>query len=70
MNEYLAKPYESSSIDVKINLSNYTTRVDVKNATGVNTFYVAAKSDFPRLKAEVNEICIDKLKIILLIYAN
>ena len=70
MNEYLAKPYESSSIDVKINLSNYTTRVDVKNATGVNTFYVAAKSDFPRLKAEVNEICIDKLKIILPIYAN
>ena len=54
MNEYLAKPYESSSIDVKINLSNYTTRVDVKNATGANTFYVAVKSDFPRLKAELN----------------
>ena len=58
------KPYRTSrrDINVKVGLSNYATKVDLKNATGVDTFQLASKSDSASLKAEVDKIDVDKLK--------
>ena len=48
-------------INVKVDLSNYDTKTNFKNATGIDTSTVAAKSDLVSLKAEVNKLDIDKL---------
>ena len=39
MSQYFPKPYEpfGGDINVKVNLSNYATKADLKNATGVET---------------------------------
>ena len=52
------KPYRTSrrDINVKVGLSNYATKVDLKNATGVDTFQLASKSDSASLKAEVDKL--------------
>ena len=55
--QYFPKPYESfgKDINVKANLSNYGTKVDLKNVTGVDTSKLAAKSHLVSLKAEVDK---------------
>ena len=64
MSQYFPKPYEpfGGDINVKVDLSNYATKTDLKNATGIDTFKLAAKSDLVSLKAEVDKLNIDKLK--------
>ena len=42
-------------------LSNYAKKTDLKNATGINTSKLAAKSDLVSLKAEVDKLDIEKL---------
>ena len=42
-------------------MSNYATKADLKNATGIDTSKLAAKSDLTSLKAEVDKLDIDKL---------
>ena len=39
MSQYFPKPYEpfEGDINVKLDLSNYATKLDLKNATGVDT---------------------------------
>ena len=61
--QYFPKPYErfSGDINVKIDLSNYATKADLKNATEIDTSKIAAKSDLLKLKAEVYKLDIDKL---------
>ena len=51
MSQYLYKPYRTfgREISVKIDLSNYTTKSDLKNAPGVDTSKLAAKSDWASL---------------------
>ena len=63
MSQYLPKPYQSfgGDINVKVDLSNYATKTDLKNATGVDTFKLAAKSNLASLKAEIAKLDIDKL---------
>ena len=58
------KPYEpwGGDINVKVDLSNYITKINFKNATGIDTSKLAAKSDLVSLKAEVDKLDIDKLK--------
>ena len=46
---------------VKVGLSNYATKVDLKNATGIATSKLVAKSDLVSLKADVDKLDIDKL---------
>ena len=46
---------------VKADLSNYATKLDWTNATGVGTSKLAAKFDLASLKAEVDKIDADKL---------
>ena len=66
MSQYFPKPYRcfGGNINVKVDLSNYATKADLKNATGVDTSKLAAKSDLASLKAEVDKIVIGKLKTV------
>ena len=64
MSLYFPKPCEpfGGDINIKVDLSNYATKSDLKNATGIDTSKLAAKSDLVSLKAEVDKLDIDKLK--------
>ena len=46
---------------VELDLSNYTTKADLKNAAGVNTSKFALKVDLASLKSEVDKFDIDQL---------
>ena len=56
--QYFPKPYEpfGGDINVKVDLSNYATKSDLKNATSIDTSKLAAKSDLVSLKAEVDKL--------------
>ena len=63
MSQYFPKPYEpfGGDINVKVDLSNYATKADVKNITHVDTSSFALKTNLANLKAEVDKLDIDKL---------
>ena len=65
MSTYLP-PYKSSSqnIKVKLDLTNYTTKDDVKNITHVDVSSFASKTNLAALKTEVYKIDVDKLKTV------
>ena len=65
MGEYLPKPNEHSSrnIRTKLDLFNYATK-KIERATGANISNLVSKSDLASLKAEVDEIDIDELKAV------
>ena len=48
-------------INVNVDLFNYATKADLKNATGIDTSKLPAKSDLASLKAELDKLDIDKL---------
>ena len=62
MSLHFPEPYEPfhGNISVKLDLSNYATKADLNEATGVDTSNLAAKSDLAGLKAEVDKIDINK----------
>ena len=64
MSQYFPKPNRSfqENINVKIDLSNYATKTDLKNATGINTSNFALKSNLASLKTEIDKIDVEKLK--------
>ena len=47
---------------VELNLSNYVTKADLKNATCVETSKFVKKVDLANLKSNVGKLDIDKLK--------
>ena len=57
-------PYKSSSnnIKVKLDLTNYATKTDLKNITHVDVSSFASKTNLAALKTEVDKIDTDKLK--------
>ena len=58
-------PYNSSeNIKVELDLSNYTTKDDVKNITHVDVSGFASKTNLAALKTEVDKIDTDKLKAV------
>ena len=63
MSQYFPKPYEpfGGDIHVKVDLSNYATKADLKNAKWIDTSKLAAKSDLASLKAEIGKLDIYKL---------
>ena len=63
MSNYFPKTYRlfGGDINVKVDLSNYATKAELKNATGIDTSKQPAKSNLASLKAEVDELDIDKL---------
>ena len=64
MSQYFLKPYEpfSADINVKVDLSNYATKADIKNTSHVDISSFALKTSLASLKSEVDELDIDKLK--------
>ena len=64
MSQYFPKPYESfgGDINVKVDLSNYATKTDIKNISHVDTSSFALKSNLVSLKTEVDKLDIDELK--------
>ena len=64
MSQYFPKPFNShfgDSIKVKIDLSNYATKTDIKNISHVDTSSFALKTNLANLKTEVDKLDIDKL---------
>ena len=63
MSQYFQKPYEpfGRDIKVKVDLSNYATKADIKNISHVDTSSFALKTNLASLKTEVVKLDIDKL---------
>ena len=63
MSQYFPKPYEpfGGDINVKVDLSNYATKADIKNISHVDTSSFALKANLASLKTEVDKLGIDKL---------
>ena len=63
MSQYFPKPFRSfgGNINVKVDLSNYVTKTDLKNVTHVGTSSFALKTNLASLKTEVDKLAIDML---------
>ena len=63
MSQYFPKPFRSfgGNINVKVDLSNYATKTDLKNVTHIDTSSFALKTNLANLKTEVDKLDIDKL---------
>ena len=63
MSQYFPKTFGSfgGNINVKVDLSNYATKADIKNITHVDTLSSALKTNLANLKTEVDKLDIDKL---------
>ena len=64
MSQYFPKPFNSDfgdSIKVKIDLSIYATKTDIKNILHVDTSSFALKTNLANLKTEVDKLDIHKL---------
>ena len=58
MSQYFPKPFRSfgGNINVKVDLSNYATKTDLKNVTQVDTSSFALKTNSANLKTEVDKL--------------
>ena len=63
MSQYFPEPYSpfSGNINVRVDLSNYATKADIKNITHVDTSSFALKTNLANLKSEVDKLDVDKL---------
>ena len=67
MSQYFPEPCRSFSgnINVKVDLSNYATKADLKNLTHADTLSFALKPSLASLKTEFDKLDIDKLAPVL-----
>ena len=63
MSQFFPKSYEpfGGDINVKVDLSNYATKTDIKNISHIDTSSFALKSNLTSLKTEVDKLDINKL---------
>ena len=63
MSKYFPEPFEpfGGDINIKVDLSNYATKADIKNISHVDTSSFALKTNLANLKTEVDKLDIDKL---------
>ena len=62
MSEYFPKPLShKENIKVKIDLTNYATKEDIKNITHIDNSSFALKTNLSSLKTDVDKLDIDKL---------
>ena len=63
MSQYFPKPYEPfvGDITIKVDLSNYATKADLKDISHIDISNFALKSNLASLKTEVDKQDIDKL---------
>ena len=65
MSEYFPKPKSLRvSVKVELDLFNYATKADLKNATGVDPPDFAKKTNIAHLKSDVDKLDIDKLRYV------
>ena len=66
MIQYFPKPFRNfgGDINVKIDLSNYATKSDLKNVTHVDSSCFALKTNLANIKTEVNKLGSDKLALV------
>ena len=66
MSHHFPKPYKRYSliVKVKLNLSNYLKKEDLKGVLGVDNSNLAEKSGLASLKAEIDEVDMDKRKTV------
>ena len=66
MSEYFPKSFKSfgENIKVKVDLSNYTKKTDLKNVTHVDSSSFALKANLANLKTEVDKLDTDRLKTV------
>ena len=65
MSQYFP-PYEGSGkeIKIKLDLTNYATKQDIKDITHIDTSSFASKTNLAALKTEVDKIDTDQLKTV------
>ena len=58
MSQCFPKPFRSfaGNINIKVDLSNYTTKTDLKNVTHSDTSSFALKTNLASLKTEVDKL--------------
>ena len=63
MSQHFSKPFRSfrGNINVKVDLSNYAIKTDLKNETHVDTSRFALRTNLSNVKTEVDKLEIDKL---------
>ena len=63
MSQYFPKPYEPfvGDINIKVDLSNYGAKTDIKNISRIDTSSFALKTNLANLKNEIDKLNIDKL---------
>ena len=66
MSQYFPKPYEpfAGDINVKVDLSNYATKADIKNISNFDTSSFSLKKNLANLKTEVDKLDIDILALV------
>ena len=66
MSNYIRRRYKrfDGDISAKVDLSNYATKIDLKNVSHVDVSSFALKSNLARLKTEVDKTDSDKLKAV------
>ena len=67
MCQYFLKPYKPfvGDINVKVDLSNFATKTDIKHFSHVDTSSFALMKNLVNLKTEVNKLDIDELVLLL-----
>ena len=63
MRQYFPKPYEpfGGDINIKVDLSNYAIKANIKNISHLDTSTFALKTNLANLKTEIEKLNIDKL---------
>ena len=66
MSQYFPTPFRSfrENINIKIDLSNYAIKTDLKNIAHIDTSNFALKANLASLKTEVDKLDIDKLALV------
>ena len=68
MSYFSCNIHRKKKIEVVLDLSNYATKSDLKNATGVDISQFAEKGDLANLKLEADKSGIDKLETYRVVY--
>ena len=55
MSEYFPELKSLGKVEVELDLSNYATKTDLKNETGIDTSSLAKKIDLASLKSILNK---------------
>ena len=63
MIQYFPEPKSLGKVKGELDLSDYATKIDLKNPTGVDTSsFPKKKTDLAYLKSDVDKLDIDRLK--------